>query len=203
MKKSNIRIFINIIMTIAFICLMNTNITGLLFHKILGMIISLIIVVHLFVNFKDIKKFTLKLFDKNFKINTKIAYACNIILGIFLLCTIFTGKLISIPNVENIRSFTILHKVSAVFTFIGISIHIGLHYHKIMRGFKSMLKVKGTSKVRTITLRILLILVIFLGMGHGQTSKIEMIMQYVSKMAIFASIPYYICEMNRKRKLKR
>lgn len=130
MKK--IKIVIDSIFVIAMILLMNTNITGMNLHEIVGTAILGIILIHLILNFKWIKAISKNLFSKNINTKSKFIFIFDMITLITGIITVIFGIGISttiFTNIEfkNIELFTFLHKLIAQIFLICMSIHLGIH----------------------------------------------------------------------------
>ena len=83
MKKCHVKLLLDIIMTICFVCIMKIKITGMNLHEKLGISILILVCMHLILNYKWIKGVTGKLFDKNMKpIITIIAKTVSILINL-------------------------------------------------------------------------------------------------------------------------
>ena len=119
MKKKILKIFLDIVMAIMMICLLNSNITGIKLHEILGIAVFFVFVLHKILNFKWIKAITKSLFRKNISTKAKIMYAIDILLLVLVTLNVFTGILISTY---------IFTYISAVYMDITSDIHHWLAY---------------------------------------------------------------------------
>ncbi len=70
MKKLHIKILVDIFMIILFICLMKIKITGMHRHEVLGIVLTLLVIIHLVLNFNWFKNILKKLFNKNMSSKT-------------------------------------------------------------------------------------------------------------------------------------
>ena len=146
MKKIHMKILIDILMTILFICLTKIKITGMHMHEVLGIIVTLFVIIHLVLNFSWVKAITLKIFDKNLNYKIKITYWINVLLAI-LVCTIFiSGILVSVTIFTNISTanrgtWAFIHRKAALITFILIIVHALLNIKMIKGHCKKMYKI--------------------------------------------------------------
>lgn len=145
MKKIHVKILIDILMTILFICLTKIKITGMHMHEVLGIIVTLLVIIHLALNFSWVKAITLKIFDKNLNYKIKITYCINVLLAI-LVCIIFiSGILVSVTIFTNISTanrgtWAFIHRKAALITFILIIVHALLNIKMIKSHCKKMYK---------------------------------------------------------------
>ncbi len=166
MEKNNkikvirtIKIILYVIMTIIMLILMNTNITGMELHEILGVGIFLIFLIHKILNIKWIIAITKNIFSKKVNLKTKIVYILNVILLITITANVITGILISkciltnisISNSQNLSSW---HKFISYWSLIIISIHIGLHWEMLINMFKKVFKITKESIITKYVLKI-------------------------------------------------
>lgn len=146
MKKIHMKILIDILMTILFICLTKIKITGMHMHEVLGIIVTLFVIIHLVLNFSWVKAITLKIFDKNLNYKIKITYWINVLLAI-LVCIIFiSGILVSVTIFTNISTanrgtWAFIHRKAALITFILIIVHALLNIKMIKGHCKKMYKI--------------------------------------------------------------
>lgn len=126
MKK--IKMIIDILLFVITLLLMNINITGRFNHEVLGVFLTLLLFIHIILNYKWIKQVT-----KNFKkINkqTKILYIIDILIFIVYFITIILGLITS--SVFNFKlssslKLMLLHYIFGRFALIFMLIHLGFH----------------------------------------------------------------------------
>ena len=146
MKKVHMKILIDILMTIIFICLTKIKITGMHMHEVVGIIVTLLVIIHLALNFSWVKAITLKIFDKNLNYKIRITYCINVLLAI-LVCIIFiSGILVSVTILTNISTanrgtWAFIHRKAALITFILIIVHALLNIKMIKSHCKKMYKI--------------------------------------------------------------
>ena len=138
MKK---KIILDIIMTAIFLCLLNTNFTGVALHEILGIAVFFLFLLHKIFNFKWIKSITANLFKKSLKAKPKIMYLIDAILLILVTLNVATGILISTTvltgiSANNILLTSNLHHILAYSLLAVLIVHIALHLSVIRNALK-------------------------------------------------------------------
>lgn len=137
MKK--VKILIDILLFIVTILLFDIELIGNLNHEILGITISILIVIHIALNFKWIKQVT-----KNFKkvnLKTKVMYIVDIFTMIIYLGAIICGVMISDKifnfhmgsNLYMMLSHLIFGRLAIIIMFV----HLGLHLYRIFSKIKN------------------------------------------------------------------
>ena len=138
MKK---KILLDIIMTVIMLCLLNTNITGVPLHEILGISVFVLFLLHKGLNFKWIKAVTGNLLTKAVNPRTKLLYAVDILLLVLATLNVGSGILISTYVLTDISTGDIfltsqLHHIFAYLLGITLIVHIGLHWAFIRNALK-------------------------------------------------------------------
>ncbi|MDO5517045.1 MAG: DUF4405 domain-containing protein [Clostridium sp.] len=225
MKKYRVKLLLDIIMTICFICIMKIKITGMSMHEKLGILIFALVCMHLILNYKWIKAMTGRIFDKNLKPIMKISYALNMILCLLILLVIVSGMMISVTIFTQISwgnraLWANVHKIASLSAFICISIHVGMHWKYIMSGFKRMFKIENPNMIRTSILRLITAVIMVLGIVslsnnsilrkalninvqpvNNNNTKVQAAFEYVSIMGLFIGGTYYTLEKTNKKKI--
>lgn len=122
------KIIIDILMFIITILLMDINKTGRFNHEVLGISLTLLIILHIILNFKWIKQITKNF--KKIKKQTKILYVVNIIIFITYFITILLGLITSsILNLKISSSLKLMlfHCIFGRLALVLMLIHIGFH----------------------------------------------------------------------------
>lgn len=139
-----LKICLDVLMTIVIILLMNSMITGMTIHEIIGIAILIVAIIHNILNMKWIKAMTQNLFRRDVPIKGKIMYIINFIAFIVLTADVITGILISealFPNIQisDRQAVVSWHHLLSYWLLIIISVHIGLHWDLIVNSFKNLL----------------------------------------------------------------
>lgn len=167
--KTVLKIFLDIVMTICFVLLMNLPATGLVFHEIAGIAVFVFIVIHLILNFSWLKGIAINLFLKKNEVNTKtkLMYALNIGLFVSITIIVVTGIMIStylFPSTSASPLVTLIHK-GASFVALGlIGIHVALHLKYLVAAFKNIFKHFGDKNIKTVLARCFIGLAILLAL---------------------------------------
>ncbi|WP_284642421.1 DUF4405 domain-containing protein [Paenibacillus silviterrae] len=147
-KRSYVKLTLDIVMGTTFALLFNKMVLGgLAFHEIAGTAIAFAFITHILLNLKFVQKITFRLFDKSLPGKTRLSYALNVILLITMAFVIVSGLLISrviLPEFRygNENWFKITHMGVSFLTLILIGIHIGLHWHWVMKVTNRLLNLK-------------------------------------------------------------
>lgn len=136
-----LKIILDIIMTLIMLCLINSNLTGVALHEILGIIIFFLFFFHKLLNFKWIKAVTGNLFKKSANTKTKWMYAIDLLLLILATLNVATGILISTFVLTEIEATDIyatsqLHHILAYLLGITLIVHIGFHWAYLRNSLK-------------------------------------------------------------------
>jgi hypothetical protein len=193
-KKPYVKLALDVVMGITFALLYNKMVLGgLAFHEIAGIAIAFAFAAHILLNLRFVQKITLRLFDKTLPGKTRFSYFLNVLLLIFMSFVIVSGLLISKVVLPNFRYgnegwFKISHMGVSYLTLILIGIHIGLHWHWVMKVTQRLLHLKMSKSLA----RILLVgaAVLVLGFGGYQMyttnylSKLNMLQTVVNPSAM-------------------
>ena len=95
MKRKYHKILLDIIMTIAYILLMDLTLTGFLLHEVYGLITIGMIALHLWLNWKWVKGVTANMAKEGTKTKTKIMYWLNVLIFTFMSIIAISGVFIS------------------------------------------------------------------------------------------------------------
>lgn len=137
MKK--FKILIDVLLFIFTILLFDIELIGNLNHEILGIAISILILIHIILNFKWIKQVT-----KNFKkVNskTKVMYVVDVFTMLIYLGAIICGIMISDKifnfhmgsNLYMMLSHLIFGRLAIIIMFV----HLGMHLDRLLNKIKS------------------------------------------------------------------
>lgn len=178
MKK--IKYIVDAIMLVIMICLMELDITGMLWHEILGLTVIGIFAVHKFLNFNWIKSISKNIFKGKVNGKNKFMYILDWTLFILTIITGITGVCISKEiftsiAFSNIKLLTLVHNISAYVLIAGISIHIGLHLKNILISIKRLVGIKdieGRNKIGKLMAIILTIVGLLVYMSDEKIKNI-------------------------------
>ena len=180
MKK--IKIIIDIIMYLLFIILMGHHITENLIHEILGTILFILFIIHHILNYKYYKT----ILKGKYTIKRIITLIVDLLLFISMICMIISAINIS----SNVFSFLHiptkiwgrrLHMLSTSWSFILMSIHIGMHLNILLN--------KLNKKIKDNTFEYVYYLIIILIVIYGIYSFIKL--NLISDMFLLNAFKYY------------
>ncbi len=169
MKLKYIKFGLDILMAITFVLFFNTRVFGgLTFHEIAGLAIGVAFFTHILLNWKWVKKVTLRIFDRKLPIKIKFGYLLNLLLLISMAFIIISGVIISrviFPNMNigNERWFQTAHISVSFLVLVLVAAHVGLHWKWVMNVFKGVVKVKRKNPILGITLKIVTALILVFG----------------------------------------
>lgn len=164
-------------MTILFILLLDTAITGLQLHELIGIGIFVLFIIHKLLNYKWIIAVTKNIFGKKTKLKTRIMYILDVLILMAVTLTVLSGIFISKSLftwiiVSNTAFWKTIHSPVAYLSFILISIHLGLHWQYIMAAFRKMFKFERESLARKRVLRIFALVLAIAGIKSSIENNI-------------------------------
>ena len=142
MKRSYVKLLIDIVMTVAVILLMTPRATGLRVHELGGLAIGVVFVAHALLNWKWIACMTGKFFT-TLPIKSRVNYCVDALLVVGFLLVVLSGMAIAktidfawLPLPGNMMFWRMLHGSAALLTLIAAGVHVGLHWKWITCQFK-------------------------------------------------------------------
>lgn len=155
---NKIRLVIDISMFFLTFFLMNVNLISPLWHEIFGIVISVLIVIHLILNFRWIKNITKNI--KKVKNQTRLLYFVDILTFFSYLVTIVIGILISISIFNFSTSYNpylmLMHHITGRLSLSLMLLHLGLHLNRIISKITKNETIKGIIYIIYITIGILI-----------------------------------------------
>lgn len=152
-KITYVKFGIDLIMALTFVLFFNKRVLGgLTFHETAGIIIAAVFFTHVLLNWRWVKNVTLRLFDHQLPVKTKLGYFLNLMLLITMSYIIVSGIFISrvvFPNIDisNEPWFKVTHISISFVTLIIVALHVGLHWKWVVNCFKNLLKFKSGKPV--------------------------------------------------------
>lgn len=139
--KKNVRIIINILMTIFFIVLMGYHITENKIHEYLGVITLLLMIIHNILNINWYKS----LFKGKYNFQRTMYVIIDLALlvatiGIAVSSIMISANVFSFLNITTTMFGRRMHMLCTSWGFILISAHIGLHLNSMIMKIKEKLK---------------------------------------------------------------
>ena len=142
-KGSTVKIFLDIVLAVALLVLMEPKITGLEPHERLGLLICVGFLIHNLLNRKWIACAT-RGFFKQLSAKTRVNYVVDWLLFIGMFLVVLSGMEIAktidfswLPFSENRGLWRGVHGSAAMLMFAAVGVHIGLHWNWMLRRFRS------------------------------------------------------------------
>ncbi|MFZ5974008.1 MAG: cytochrome b/b6 domain-containing protein [Bacillota bacterium] len=150
-KAKKIKVFTDILMAALFLLAMNTAVTGVLLHEVLGVTVAVLFSVHLVLNRQWIASIT-RNFWKSVKPKVKAAYIFNIIIAVTTGMSILSGLFISqflFPWLAagDIGLWHDVHVVSSWLALLLLIVHTVLHWRWIRGVVRQFAKQTARLKV--------------------------------------------------------
>lgn len=138
MKKSTMKILIDVVMTAAVLALMEPRATGLSLHEWGGLATCLVFLIHNILNWKWITCVTGRFFKK-LPVRNRINYVVDALLFAGFTAIIISGMAIAktidfswLPLARYAFFWRSLHVSASMLTLIATAVHLGLHWNWIL-----------------------------------------------------------------------
>ncbi|GAK50047.1 hypothetical protein U14_01272 [Candidatus Moduliflexus flocculans] len=138
MKRSYLKLLIDIVMAVAVIMLMEPHVTGLRAHELGGLLIFVVFLVHALLNWKWIACMTGQFFTK-LPMKSRVNYCLDALLAMGFFLIALSGMAIAktidftwLPLPGNMMFWRMLHGSAALLTFTAAGIHVGLHWKWVL-----------------------------------------------------------------------
>lgn len=187
-KLTYVKFGLDILMAVTFVLFFNKRVLGgLTFHEMAGLAIAAIFFTHVLLNWKWVKKVSVRLFDRKLPFKTKLGYLLNILLLISMAFIIISGILISrvvFPNINigNEHWFKVTHISISFLVLIFVAAHIGLHWKWIMNVFKNLIKFKTPRRYAAIFTRIATAAIFIFGIYQMYSTNFFVQLQGVTRV---------------------
>lgn len=211
-----IRLAIDLVMTVLMIVAMAYHITGNTVHELVGVFLFVLFIFHNFFNRRWYKTL--------FKGKYKVQQFLSIVVNLLFLVTIAVALISSVPishelfpliTMNNNMIMREIHVLTAYWAFILMAVHIGMSWGRIINAARKMAGITTASRVRTIVLRVLAVLIVVYGvqtsfernMGSKlliynpfgdwgfDESTVSFLIDYLAVMGIYISGTHYILKV--------
>ena len=211
-NKQKIKIAVDLVMTITLLLLMLFQITGQQVHEYLGIMTLCLFLEHNFLN----RKWYRHLFKGKYKFYRLVQTILNICILITMLGLGYSGMVMAqyVPFSisESISLARRLHLACSYWSFVLMSVHIGMHLRQMMNIFKKYIHLK-TNVLKIIKLMIVIICLygIYCFIQNNMMSYMFLInefvffdfekntfivlLEYLSMMELWVNIGYFITRM--------
>lgn len=151
-------------MTVLMLIGMAYYITGNMIHEVVGVVVLVLFIVHTFLN----RRWYKAIFKGKYNVRRILQIGINLLFLVTMVLMMISAVLISsdlfpfIP-VNNDMMLRQVHVQTAYWVFIIMAVHIGLSWGMIINSVRRMTGITGTSRIRTIALRFLAVLIVAYG----------------------------------------
>lgn len=214
-----IKLVIDFVMTVLMLVAMAYHITGSTIHELVGAVLLVLFIVHNILN----RRWYKTIIKGKYNIRSILRIAVNLLFLVSMVVVMISSAPISrdifpffpINNDMIIRQ---IHVLTAYWGFIFMAVHIGLSWGTIINAVRKMTGITGTSRIRTIALRVIAVLIVVYGvqtsfetdMGSKLTiynpfgwnfdeSTMGFIIDYLSIMGIYICGTHYALEFVQKQ----
>jgi hypothetical protein len=163
-----IRLMIDLTMTILLLVAMAYHITGNAIHELVGVVLIILFMAHNILN----KRWYSTIFKGRFNVRRILSIVVNLLFLVSMAVIIISGFPISsevfpyIP-VENDMILRQIHIQASYWGFIFMGVHIGMSWGTMINAVRKMTRITGTSRIRTISLRIIAVLIVVYGVQNS------------------------------------
>lgn len=210
-------------MTVLMLIAMAYYITGNTIHELVGFAVLILFIVH---NFLNRRWYKLILKGKH-NLRRILQITINLLFLVTMAMMMISAVLISsdlfpyIP-IKNDMTLRQLHVQTAYWGFVIMSVHIGFSWGMIVNSVRRMMGITGTSRIRTIGLRVFAVLIVTYGvhssfereMGSklmiynpfgswsNDHSTIKFLIDYLSIMGIYVCGTHYALKFIQKQETR-
>lgn len=218
------RLSVDLSMTVLMVVAMAYQITGNMIHEVVGISLLGLFILHNFFN----RKWYKAIFKGKYNARRILGVAVNFLFLISIAVILISSAPISADvfpflSSSNDMIWRQIHVLTSYWGFIFMAVHIGLSWAMIINSVSKMTDIKHASRMRTIVLRVLAVVIVIYGVqvsverdigekltiynpfGWGyDDSAMRFIIDYLSIMGIYISGTHYavkFIQKQNKRKL--
>jgi hypothetical protein len=216
-----IKLVIDVTMTVLLLAAMGYPITGILIHEVVGAVLLILFIVHNILNrrwYKTILKGT-------FNIRRMLSITVNLLFLVSMATVMISSvpisrKILSFVPINNDMVFMQIHVMTSYWGFILMAIHIGMSWGTIINAMRKMTGITDPSRIRTVSLRILAVLIVTYGVQTSferdlgaklfvydpfgswnfDESSMNFLIDYLSVMGIYICGTHYALTFIQKQK---
>jgi hypothetical protein len=214
-----IRLVIDFSMTVLMLVAMAYQITGNTIHELVGIILFLLFISHNFLNRRWYKTI--------FKGKHNVRRILSIVVNLLFLVSMAVLMISSVPISRDIFAFIPInndmillqiHVMTSYWGFIFMAVHIGMSWGTILNSVRKMTGITSTSRIRTIGLRVMAVLIVVYGVQasferemfykltiynpfgwNSDNSSMGFLIDHLSIMGIYISGTHYVLKFVRKQ----
>lgn len=211
--KALCKLAIDLIMTVFILVAMASHLTGTTIHELLGITLFILFVIHNILNWGWYKSLL------KGRYNTIRIFHCavNLLLLIMMLALLISGAMLSrtVFAFMDLNGGLFARKLHMLFTywsFILISVHLGIHWGIIMDAVRKMAEITSANHSRTLALQIIAVLIAIYGVYASfsreigaklilyytfdfwdyDQSPVIFFLDYLSIMGLYVCVTYYL-----------
>ncbi|MED4070998.1 DUF4405 domain-containing protein [Priestia endophytica] len=215
-----IRLVIDLAMTVLMLVVMAYHVTGNTIHELVGVVLFVLFIVHNILNRRWYKTII--------KGKYHVRRILKIVVNLLFLISMVVVMISSVPISRDIFPYFPLnsdmivrqiHVLTAYWGFIFMAVHIGLSWGTIINAVRKMTGITGMSRIRTIVLRVLAVLIVVYGVQTSferdwgskliiydpfgsyllDNSAMGFLMDYLSIMGIYICGTHYVLKFVQKQ----
>lgn len=214
-----IRLVIDLSMTVLMLVAMAYHITGNAVHEWVGVPLFVLFIGHNVLN----RKWYKAMFERRHNARRIL----SIIVNFLFLVSMATVLISSVPISRDLFPFIVIendmmarqvHVLASYWGFIFMAVHIGISWGTIMNAARKMAGLTSKNRIRTITLRIIAVLIVVYGVEtsfereigskltiynpfgwYSDESNISFLVDYLSIMGIYICGAHYAIQFVRKQ----
>ncbi|PFO06613.1 hypothetical protein COJ85_06820 [Bacillus sp. AFS076308] len=163
-RKMLFKLVNDVVMTVLMLIAMAYYITGNKIHELVGVVVLLLFIVHNLLNGRWYKV----ILKGSHHLRRKLQIVMNLLFLVTMAVMMISAVLISsdlFPHIpiNNDMMLRQLHVQTAYWGFIIMAVHVGFSWIMIINSVRRMTGITGTSRIRTMGLRILAVLIVAYG----------------------------------------
>ncbi|MGC6588844.1 DUF4405 domain-containing protein [Paenibacillus sp. Dod16] len=213
------RLVIDLVMTVLMLVAMAYHITGNKTHEWVGVILLLLFIIHNILN----RRWYRTIFTGKYHIRRLLSIAVNLLflvsMGVVILSSFpISLDIFSFVSMNDDMFVRQIHVQTAYWGFIFMAVHIGMSWGTIINAVRRMTGITGASRIRTLSLRILAVLIVVYGVktsfeidmaskltiydpfGFWDESTLRFIIDYLSIAGIYICGTHYALKFVQKQK---
>ncbi|MEV5030240.1 DUF4405 domain-containing protein [Paenibacillus sp. LPE1-1-1.1] len=219
--KMIIRLFIDVTMTVLMLVAMAYQMTGILIHEVVGVILLVLFIAHNILNRRWYKTLLKGKFDLRRILSIMVNLLFLVSMAAVLISSIpISREVLTFIPIKNDTIFMQIHVMTSYWGFIIMAVHIGMSWGTIINAMRRMTGITGSSTVRTFLLRILAVFIVVFGVQTSfernlgtklvvydpfgsfgfDDSAIIFIMDYLSIKGIYICGTHYAVKFIQKQK---
>lgn len=208
-------------MTVLMLVAMGYQMTGILAHEVVGVILLVLFIVHNLLNRRWYKTLLKGKFDLRRILSIMVNLLFLVSMAAVLISSIpISREVLTLIPIKNDMIFMQIHVMTSYWGFIIMAVHIGMSWGTIINAMRRMTGITGSSTVRTFLLRILAVFIVVFGVQTSfernlgaklvvydpfgflgfDESAITFIMDYLAIMGIYIGGTHYAVKFIQKQK---